>query len=141
MTLLFHYTHWANERVRQALLQGDWPEANRLFSHLLQAHAIWLNRIEGKFPQVDPWEPLLPNAWEALDRENYERSLHLLSSLDPDRLIEYTNTQGQAYRTKVSDIFLHVANHGAHHRGQIMLLIRQSGVAPPATDYIVWVRQ
>ena len=35
---------------------------------------------------------------------------------------------------------MHVTMHSAYHRGQIAMVLRDSGVAPPYTDYIQAVR-
>jgi uncharacterized damage-inducible protein DinB len=40
----------------------------------------------------------------------------------------------------VGDMLLHVALHGAYHRGQIALLVRAGGSTPSPTDYIAFIR-
>jgi uncharacterized damage-inducible protein DinB len=34
----------------------------------------------------------------------------------------------------IEQIVLHLVNHGTLHRGQVMGMIRQLGIAPPGTD-------
>jgi uncharacterized damage-inducible protein DinB len=68
--------------------------------------------------------------------------IDLIHKQDPaSMMIEYKNFEGQVFTTLLSDIITHVVNHGSYHRGQISRLIRESGGIPPATDYIVFVRQ
>jgi len=61
-------------------------------------------------------------------------------SSDVARAIDYRNSAGQAFRSTVEDILLHVALHGTYHRGQIALVIRGGGGEPASTDYIAFIR-
>jgi len=36
---------------------------------------------------------------------------------------------------------VHLVNHSSYHRGQLAGMMRQLGVKPPGTDYIVFVRE
>ena len=66
-----------------------------------------------------------------------------LSSLAPSDLgreIEYRNSSGLEFRSKIEDILLHMALHGSYHRGQVTLLIRTGGGEPASTDYIAFIR-
>jgi uncharacterized damage-inducible protein DinB len=67
----------------------------------------------------------------------------LVARLNADGLareVAYTNSAGQAFRSRVDDILVHVALHGAYHRGQLALLTRIGGGQPASTDYIAFVR-
>ena len=65
---------------------------------------------------------------------------HLIAIDDLSRDFAYTNTKGQQFRSRLSDVALHVAFHGVYHRGQIAALVRQHGGEPASTDFIVAVR-
>jgi uncharacterized damage-inducible protein DinB len=54
--------------------------------------------------------------------------------------IEYHSSDGAFHKSTLSDIIIHVANHGTHHRGQIATLLRQENIAPPASDFIFFSR-
>ena len=58
-----------------------------------------------------------------------------------DKLISYQNSSGKIFSNKLSDILLHLFNHGTHHRAQISLLLRQNNIVPPKTDYIFYKRE
>ena len=52
---------------------------------------------------------------------------------DPDltRVVDYKDHEGQRHmRLRVWQIVLHVVNHATLHRGQVMAMLRQLGVAP-----------
>jgi len=38
-------------------------------------------------------------------------------------------------------MLLQAFTHGGYHRGQIAMQLRQQGLEPVNTDYIIWVRQ
>jgi uncharacterized damage-inducible protein DinB len=41
----------------------------------------------------------------------------------------------------VGDILQHAANHGAHHRGQISLLLRIMGSNPENFDLVIYLNE
>jgi uncharacterized damage-inducible protein DinB len=62
----------------------------------------------------------------------------------PDSLddkVEYRNSKGEKWSSRVEDILIHVLFHSAYHRGQIALQMRAIGVDPAYTDFIHAVRQ
>jgi uncharacterized damage-inducible protein DinB len=82
---------------------------------------------------------------QELERSNDTLTLlwmDLIHKHDPASTnVEYQNFAGQKFSSLLSDIITHVVNHGTYHRGQIARIIRESGVQPPSTDYIVFARQ
>jgi uncharacterized damage-inducible protein DinB len=67
--------------------------------------------------------------------------IHSLPENDFQKNISYKNSKGIDYVTSVEDIFTHLAFHGTYHRGQIMLLMRNSGQDVVATDYAMYIRE
>jgi uncharacterized damage-inducible protein DinB len=69
----------------------------------------------------------------------------LLDSLDEkglQRMIEYRDTEGQAFASVFWHMLQHVVNHVTYHRGQITTLLRQLGAAPPKSlDLIAYYRE
>ncbi len=58
-----------------------------------------------------------------------------------DDKVEYRNSKGEPWSSRVEDILIHVLFHSAYHRGQIALQMRTSGMEPAYTDFIHAVRQ
>jgi uncharacterized damage-inducible protein DinB len=49
--------------------------------------------------------------------------------------VEYKSiSDGKMARTPAWQIVLHVVNHATLHRGQVVGMLRQMGIAPPHTD-------
>jgi len=143
---------WAAERLEVRLEEiareeGEAPvEARRLLAHLVYAERIWLDRIadgttdQPVWPTTDELPPL--GAIRALQRETLRDAWALLSDegLEVDRWVSYLNSSGTRFETRLGDILLHVALHGAYHRGQVARALRQGGWEPVNTDFITWVR-
>jgi len=55
--------------------------------------------------------------------------------------VDYVNSKGERYTSRVEDILMHVVLHSAYHRGQIALELRAAGFEPAYTDYIHAVRK
>ena len=140
------YNIWANNRLISHLekFADEVPASSlRLFSHVLNAQAIWIARLEGTSSPVKVWQEHSLEEIKKLNQETSQKLLELLQAADIEefnREIEYTNSQGMAYRTRVCDIFTHVFNHCTYHRAQVARDLRENGLEPINTDYITFVR-
>ena len=136
------YDLWANQQVLAAIKEVSdeaiLPEITRLFAHLFKAQIIWYNRILGIHEDVEIWGTYSVEECESLLNDSHAMLEGIASKMSES--IAYTNTKGDAFEDKVSDIFDHVIIHGQHHRAQIQLLLRKAGYAPPTTDYIFYLR-
>lgn len=141
---LFNHLEWADGRLADAL--GEAPgEALRLFSHVLGAEATWLSRIQnGPKAKANPWPTLSPAECASLAEANAEGYRAVLKAATASRLaapVHYENLKGEEFWTPLRDILFHVATHGVHHRGQIALLLRQSGRDPVDVGFITFARE
>ncbi len=142
---LFSYNYHTNNLFYKTLRKTETAKGKpvELFSHILNAHAIWLARIEQTPPPYDVWASHTLDMCEQLNQDLYHQSRSLLNNMDEgflEKVIYYQNTKGISYQNTTRDIFLHIINHGTHHRAQISLLIRQQGHTPPVSDYILYKR-
>lgn len=145
---LFEHLAWADQEVLAALDREPAPpdEALRLLGHVLAAERVWLGRIRGEtegLPPVWPEPPTLvqASAWMAENRAGYRNLLATLDGRNLGELVRYRTTRGEAFATPLGDVLAQVVLHGAHHRGQIALLVRGAGGIPAGTDYIAYVRR
>lgn len=142
---LFTYNYHINQVFINTLQKAELADRKviELLSHLLNAHTIWLDRIEKKIPTYEVWATHSIDTCEQLNQDNYRQTQRLLQTLDTNDLetsIDYQNTKGAVYQNKLRDILLHIINHATHHRAQIAYIIRQQGYAPPVSDYIFYKR-
>jgi uncharacterized damage-inducible protein DinB len=136
---------WADERVLSALRADPGSDAGALayFAHILAAAHVWLARIHQRPPDFAVWPALSLDECAALAERNRRELDEVTSTLPPaalGRQISYRNSAGVAFVSRLDDILLHVALHGAYHRGQVSLMVRRSGGTPAPTDYIAFVR-
>ena len=142
---LFAHMAWADERALEALGRPPEPsaDARELFAHVLGAELVWLARLQGTPADVAVWPEADTAALPALAERSRQGFRELLADLAPDDLardVTYTNSAGRSFTTPVGDILVHVALHGAYHRGQVARALAADGATPEPTDYIGWVR-
>ena len=141
---LYRYNQWANLGLYQHMQAiPDLPlEEMKRISHIVAAEEIWYHRIEPL--GFEPLPPFEVQSWEILAsklRESAQRWLDLVDVTDNfDQNISYNNLAGESFTSELSDILIHLANHGSYHRGQIATLLRQNGYEPLPTDYILFTR-
>jgi uncharacterized damage-inducible protein DinB len=142
---LIDHLKWADAAVLEALHASPGADARTLtiYAHILGAEAVWIARLEGRPSDVAVWPVLSLDGVTSLAARNRDALDALLAPLTPEDLgreIEYRNSAGREFRSTVEDILLHVALHGAYHRGQVALLVRTGGGEPASTDYIAFIR-
>lgn len=142
-TRLFEYNLWANKEFSEALRANAFqnPKILKFVSHIANAQIIWLSRLKDETTSVEVWEEYeLKEAIELMESSSQNWLKFIYSDNELDGVISYKNSRGQVFESRKADILTHVANHGTHHRGQIALMLREENIAPPASDFIFYVR-
>ncbi len=142
------YSRWASSKLLDAAQQLDPEQLHRemnvshksIFSTLAHIHLadrVWIERVTGeKMEQPEPLELAWPQV-----HKRWEEFLAGIKDSDLTRVIHYTDSRGNPYDSALWQIVLHVVNHATLHRGQVMAMFRQIGVAPPHTDLIFYFRE
>jgi uncharacterized damage-inducible protein DinB len=122
------------------------PSSIALFSHILNTHLIWLNRIHMLTNTSVPgiWEEQSIAHFDSLNRCCYEKTQEFLqvddNEMELNNVITYKNSKGKAYENALEEIYFHILMHSMYHRGQIAKLFRKSDLEPPITDFIFHMR-
>lgn len=151
---MFAYDYWANRECLAAMRAAGSvsPDTVGRMAHILSAQKLWLERILKQRQSMPVWPGSTIEDCAALADEmssawrSYLMQLktQLGTQLPPGSLhdiVEYRNSKGQAWSSRVEDVLTHVLFHSAYHRGQIALQMRASGMEPAYTDFIHAVRQ
>ncbi|MCZ4225573.1 DinB family protein [Pedobacter rhodius] len=136
------YTELADKKVMEAFVSSDlhMPEAERLFSHVLNAQHIWAKRISGEAVIYDVWQEHKKENFNRISLNNFKLIHACLATKNFDEVLVYKNSKGEEFKNTVGEMFLHMLNHSTYHRGQIITLLKNSGIEPPVTDYIIFKR-
>ncbi|TYP97134.1 putative damage-inducible protein DinB [Sphingobacterium allocomposti] len=140
---LFDYSHQCNQNLIELIMKntGTLPDkVIQLYSHILNAHQIWNNRIDPEQPLFDVWQVHPVTGFVSIESMNYDHSLRLLERCNLDEVVHYKTSKGQALRSSTRDILFHIINHSTYHRAQIATEFRNCGLEPLVTDYIVYKR-
>ena len=116
----------------------------RRMAHILSAEKLWLERMRRVPQSVAVWPGSTLEECEGLAAEMAVAWKEYLTKLAPEgfeETIEYKNSKGEAWTSRVEDVLTHVIMHSAYHRGQIAMEMRAAGMEPAYTDYIHAVRQ
>jgi len=144
---LFNFDRYANEAILATMLDVASPEkAVQLMAHLLNAQQIWLKRCLALPPATSVlWPEGEVDDFAGIITTNCNDWLNYIFNVQPagfEKGITYKNTRGDSFENKLSDIIMHLINHGTHHRAQIGQQLKLAGIdSLPNTDYIFYIRQ
>lgn len=139
---LLNYTELADQRVIEAMCAADPSERARyLFSHILNAQHIWARRALGMEPELGVTQVHPIERFAEISAGTISDLRRVRAEVPGDRTIRYVTSLGEAFENSAEDILFHVINHSTYHRAQIATDLRQSGIVPPVTDYIILKRQ
>jgi uncharacterized damage-inducible protein DinB len=142
---LYEYDDWANRRVLAALRVSPSGRSLRIYAHILTTQQEYFDRLHGKDSTgFDFWPELSIEECADLASQTKERFEMLLDRFDEEGLdlnAAYNTSGGVPHSNTFREILTHVLFHSAIHRGNIILKLREEGVEPPQTDYIVYLRE
>ena len=135
----------ANRRIITALKTSPSEDARKILAHLLITEKEYFERLYGKDSKgFNFWQDLSLEQLGELARENagnYERVLNKFENEGLGIIAEYRTSEGVWVENDFREMLTHVVFHSMMHRGQVIKAIRESGFAPPVTDYIIYCRE
>ena len=143
---LLRYDDWATRETAASVERAGAraPEkARKVLAHIIGAHWVWYSRVREGGAKLAVWPDLSPAECVEHSRRLQTAWSEVLASLGEPGLtqpVDYKNSKGEPWSSTLDEILTHLAMHGAHHRGQVATLLRDSGNQPAYTDYIHAVR-
>lgn len=151
------YNAWANQRlydVAAQLSDADYRADRKAFfgslhrtlNHLMVGDRIWMHRFDGEGETYVALDLVLYDDFASLRAAREAEDARIvryaegLTQAHIDGVLEYRNTQGQAFVTPLAPALDHFFNHQTHHRGQAHALITAAGVTPLPLDLLAWMR-
>lgn len=153
---LFEFDKWATDRMLEVVASlNEEQYAKNLGSshggirgtliHTYGADWIWLERWKGTSPTSGITEEEIPTfstlkeKWASL-RTQMDQFVQSLNEEKLQSPLSYKDLKGNAYTQVLWQQMQHLINHSTYHRGQVVTMLRQSGVKPVATDLIAYYR-
>lgn len=147
---------WATQRITDVISQlseekinaeitSSFPSMFKTVLHLLDAESIWWQRLKLQEHIERPSESFTGN-FEELQKKLLQQSSFfsewVSNASEPQlqHVFAYIREKEQ-HKMQVSDMLMHLFNHNSYHRGQLVTMLRQSGVTKiPSTDFAAYLR-
>lgn len=154
---LASYNLWANQKIldiilslseekQKAELASSFKSLYNTVLHMWNAESIWWQRMKLQEQIIMPMENFKGNMQEmSVGLLNQDRQwlewINNATDMALDHVFQYQDSKREQFKQPIYQMLLHVFNHGTYHRGQLINMLRQSGVEKlPATDFIVYAR-
>ncbi len=115
-----------------------------LLSHVINAQKIWFSRVVeiSADRDLDIWTKYDSGELKRKAKKANQAWIDLIGDheVDLDNLVKYKNSKGAEYYNSIWEICNHLIIHGQHHRAQIALFLKNSGIEPPLLDYAHYTR-
>jgi uncharacterized damage-inducible protein DinB len=147
---------WANQKITDAVLQlseekihaeitSSFPSLYKTVLHLLDAESIWWQRLKLQEHIERPSETFTGSFAELQKKLLQQSSLFyewVSNASEPQlqHVFAYIREKEQN-KMQVCDMLIHLFNHNSYHRGQLVTMLRQSGVTKiQQTDLNAYLR-
>jgi uncharacterized damage-inducible protein DinB len=150
--LHLRYSAWASRKLVEAVRAVSDADFEKpvgvshtsllgTLAHILWADWLWFTRVVEPMEKPGQTREVLETVWLEL-QDKWVSWAERASDAEINRVVEYKSIlDGQNARTPAWQIVLHVVNHATLHRGQVMGMLRQMGIAPPHTDLMNFYRE
>jgi uncharacterized damage-inducible protein DinB len=150
--LHLRYSAWASHKLVEAVRPISDVDVEKpvgishgsplgTLSHILWADWLWFTRVVEPMEKPGQTREVLETVWPEL-QDKWVAWAARASDAEINRVVEYKSIlDGQTAHTPAWQIVLHVVNHATLHRGQVMGMLRQMGIAPPHTDLMNFYRE
>ena len=148
------YNAWANEQLINTILplsaeqhhqeiKSSFPSLYLTVQHLWQSENVWQQRLRGG--KIIKPEDGFNQSMQALatafltETKTWKSFIETLAEEKLEEKLAYVNMRGMHFNLKIRNILLHVFNHSTYHRGQLVTMLRETGITTiPGTDFSAW---
>jgi uncharacterized damage-inducible protein DinB len=151
---VYEYSDWANAKIFKIIealpaddftrpVGGSFESIRNTLVHMLSAEWGWLARCGGpeRGPRLEaadfPTLESITTAWRKLQKGR-ATFLATLGDDDVERMVTYYNDENEARSLPIGELLFHAANHDAHHRGQVSMMLRMMGYEPGDVDQLFY---
>lgn len=153
---MYIYHSWANQTLLKRIkelpgtvlheeVNTSFPTIAHAFGHMYAVESVWYRVLNGARMQ-EAMDICMPLEKETLlgSADHFANDFAQLAEQfrewlrgqgDLERTILLENPYAGTRQTRLSEIVLHVVNHGTYHRGNVSAMLRQLGHASTMNDY------
>ena len=152
------YNVWANQRLTDVILllteeqhqkeiSSSFSSLHKTIFHMWDAESIWWQRMKLHERILRPSENFTASTKDIVNglmnqSRQWEEWISNASELSLSHVFQFQNSKKEHFKQPVYQMLLHLFNHDTYHRGQLVTMLRQSGIEKiPETDFIVWCRK
>lgn len=147
------YNLWANQQMAKWLegaseeafnrqIESSFKSLKTTVSHIWNAEYLWLQIMKGEEVEKSPAKDFVGSknqflkAWLSESKKFSE----YLNGMTSEQFQDYRSRSSGKGSMRMVDMIQHCLNHSTYHRGQLITMGRQAGLAePPRTDFIYYV--
>ncbi|SFB13483.1 MULTISPECIES: DinB family protein [unclassified Bacillus (in: firmicutes)] len=147
---MFNYHVWATASLLEFInncpelyaknLESVFPSIRATFEHIYEIDRMWFVRITGK-EELEHAGLKTPYDAKITLAKLHETMIDYFKKEDSSKRVTYYNSTGSSFENKLSDLLIHLANHGTYHRGNITAMLHSLGHKSISTDYIYFLRK
>jgi uncharacterized damage-inducible protein DinB len=155
--MIWDYNYWGHHKLLDSLVAVSVEDfakpvpysigsLHEQIVHVMWAEAVWISRIKGQArPEFGAKDYLTLEAvcqkWSLIESD-WRSYISSLTESELDRVIEVIQKKtGQIHNDGLSEILLHVVNHGTDHRAQMLRIIHDFGGETFEQDMIYYFRE
>lgn len=129
--------HWKALRENTALLED--VEIRKRLNHMVTALKMLTARARGETPEAATMKEIdsIDELEAAMEKAHADLAA-ALSSTDLAKMIALPRGPNGPFDAPTGVLLLQALTHSQHHRGQNAARMRQLGVTPPMTDFVIW---
>lgn len=149
--MLARYNRVANERIfakcgeledaeYRKQRAGSFGSIHALLNHILWGDRRWMGRFDNSGGEMPPFGSILYDDFAELrsararEDARIEAFFESVTAAFWNRSFAYTTSDRKTYVEKTTVACAHMFNHQTHHRGQVHVMLSQTGIAPPPLD-------
>ncbi len=148
------YNIWAHQKIidivlslpeekQIAKLPSSFSSLHDTILHIWDAESIWWQRMKLHERFAIPSDNFKGSTRDAANgllsqARLWENWVNNVSETMLEHVFEFRNSKREQVKMPIWQMLIHVFNHGTYHRGQLVNMLRQSGVEKiPATDFVL----
>jgi len=129
--------HWKTLHTNATLLAD--PDIRKRLNHMVMACEMLAALARGETPDIAGMKDResMEELEAAMSKAN-EGLAATLGAADLGKMIHLSRGPKGPFEAPAGVLLLQALMHGQHHRGQNASRMRELGVTPPMTDFVVW---